>query len=132
MGTRNYCDGVQRRDFLKAGAIGATGLTLSNYLRMANAGGVNGKKAKSAIFIELPGGPSHMDTFDLKPNAPKEYRGEFNPIQTNVPGIDVCELLPLHAKIADKFNLIRSIHHEFADHGGDIFGFDDSESGDVL
>ena len=72
----------------------------------------------SVIFIWLPGGPPHMETYDMKPDAPAEYRGEFNPIKTNVPGIDVCELLPMHAKIADKFTLIRSIHHEFADHGG--------------
>ena len=72
----------------------------------------------SVIFIWLPGGPPHMETYDMKPEAPAEYRGEFNPIKTNVPGIDVCELLPMHAKIADRFTLIRSIHHEFADHGG--------------
>lgn len=72
----------------------------------------------SVIFIWLPGGPPHMETYDMKPDAPAEYRGEFNPIKTNVPGIDVCELLPMHAKIADRFTLIRSIHHEFADHGG--------------
>ena len=59
-----------------------------------------------------------METYDLKPNAPAEYRGQFNPIQTNVPGMDICELFPLQAKVADKFNLIRSCHHEFADHGG--------------
>ena len=59
-----------------------------------------------------------METYDLKPNAPAEYRGEFKPIKTNVPGLEVCEHLPLHAKIADKFTLIRSVHHNFADHGG--------------
>jgi len=72
----------------------------------------------SVIFVWLPGGPPHMETYDMKPDAPIDYRGEFNPIHTNVPGIDVGELLPLHAKIADKFTLIRSIHHKFADHGG--------------
>ena len=72
----------------------------------------------SVIFIWLPGGPPHLETYDMKPEAPSEYRGIFKPIPTNVSGIEVCELLPLHAKIADKFNLIRSIHHEFADHGG--------------
>jgi hypothetical protein len=73
---------------------------------------------RSVIFLWLPGGPPHLDTYDLKPDAPVEYRGEFNPIHTNVPGLDVCELLPRHAKIADKFTLIRSIAHTFADHGG--------------
>jgi hypothetical protein len=70
------------------------------------------------IFVWLPGGPPHMETYDMKPDAPEEYRGDFRPIHTNVPGIDVCELLPLHAKVADKFTLIRSIAHKFADHGG--------------
>ena len=56
-----------------------------------------------------------METYDMKPKAPAEYRGEYSPIHTNVPGLDVCEMLPQHAKVADKFNLIRSIHHEFAD-----------------
>ncbi|MCA9051807.1 MAG: DUF1501 domain-containing protein, partial [Planctomycetaceae bacterium] len=60
----------------------------------------------------------HMETYDMKPNAPVEYRGEFQPISTNVPGIDVCELLPKHTSVADRFTLIRSIQHEFADHGG--------------
>jgi hypothetical protein len=72
----------------------------------------------SVILIWLPGGPPHMETYDMKPDAPAEYRGAFRPIRTNVRGIDVCELLPLHARIADKFTLIRSIAHEFADHGG--------------
>lgn len=72
----------------------------------------------SVIFIWLPGGPPHMETYDMKPDAPSDYRGVFRPINTNVPGIDVCELFPMHAKIADKFTLIRSIAHEFADHGG--------------
>lgn len=73
---------------------------------------------KSVIFIWLPGGPPHMETYDMKPDAPAEYRGLFNPISTNVSGLDVCELMPLHAKCADKYNIIRSIAHTFADHGG--------------
>jgi hypothetical protein len=72
----------------------------------------------SVIFIWLPGGPPHMETYDMKPDAPADYRGEFGPIPTVVPGLDICEHLPLHARIADKFSLIRSIAHEFADHGG--------------
>jgi hypothetical protein len=72
----------------------------------------------SVIFIWLPGGPPHMETYDLKPDAPADYRGEFGPIHTVVPGMDLCEHLPLHARVADKFSLIRSIAHEFADHGG--------------
>src|SRR5437763_8824256 len=72
----------------------------------------------SVILLWLPGGPPHMETYDMKPDAPEEYRGNFKPIRTNVPGIDVCELLPRHARIADRFTLIRSIAHQFADHGG--------------
>ena len=69
------------------------------------------------IFLWLPGGPPHMETYDMKPDAPAEYRGDFKPIRTKVPGLDVCELLPLHAQAADKFALIRSIAHNFAGHG---------------
>jgi hypothetical protein len=72
----------------------------------------------SLIFVWLPGGAPHTETYDLKPEAPLDYRGEFNPIPTNVPGLDLCEHLPLHARIADKYNIVRSICHEFADHGG--------------
>ena len=72
----------------------------------------------SVIFVWLPGGMPHMETYDMKPDAPMEYRGEFRPIRTNVSGVEVCELLPMHAKIADKFAIVRSLHHEFSDHGG--------------
>ncbi len=111
---------MKRRSFLEIGGLSILGLGMSDFLRYqaeAKAAG-DSLRDTSVIFIWLPGGPPHMETYDMKPNAPVEYRGEFNPINTNVPGIDVCELLPMHAKIADKFNLIRSIHHDFADHGG--------------
>ena len=113
------CDGVRRRDFLKAGMLGGLGLSLADYLRLANAGQVseNGKKAKAAIFVSLQGGPSHMDTFDLKPNAPPEFRGEFNPIRTNVSGIEISEHLPLLAQCADKFSILRGVSHAIAAHG---------------
>src|SRR4051794_32534650 len=116
MSTNWYCDGIHRRDFLRVGVIGGTGLSLANYLRMAEAGQVSGGKATSAIFINLGGGPSHMDTFDLKPNAPKEYRGEFNPIATNVPGIEISEHLPKLAKCADKYTILRGVSHTLAAH----------------
>jgi hypothetical protein len=116
MATNWYCDGVRRRDFLRVGLIGATGLSLSNYLRMAEAGQVAGGKATSAIFISLAGGPSHMDTFDLKPDAPKEFRGDFNPIATNVPGIEISEHLPKLAKCADKYSILRGVSHSLAAH----------------
>ncbi|WP_166825336.1 DUF1501 domain-containing protein [Thalassoroseus pseudoceratinae] len=111
------CDGLRRRDFLKAGVLGTTGLSLASYLRMAEAGGVRGNApAKSAIFINLNGGPSHMDTFDLKPNAPDEYRGLFNPIATNASGVEFCEHLPKLAKCADKFAVLRGVSHTLGAH----------------
>lgn len=117
MATYRTCDGVQRRDFLKAGVMGGVGLTLANYLRLAEAGQVAGTaKAKHGIFIHLAGGPSHMDTFDLKPDAPAEYRGTFNPIDTNVSGIQISEHLPKLAKCMDKFSILRGVTHTLGAH----------------
>jgi hypothetical protein len=112
LGNRHrFCDGVSRRNFLKIGAFGA-GLTLADLLRGkaagADAGPTKTPRDKAAILIWLPGGPSHIDMYDLKPDAPAEFRGEFKPIQTNVPGFDICELMPMQAKIADKLALLRS------------------------
>lgn len=114
---------ISRRSFLQAGALGACGLGMADFLRLrALAGEAAGAGAAasdtSVILVWLPGGPPHMETYDMKPDAPAEYRGDFSPIKTNVPGIEVCELLPLHAKCADKYTIIRSVAHEFADHGG--------------
>jgi hypothetical protein len=109
------CDGIRRRDFLHVGALGV-GLSLSGYLRLAAAGEVGKAKAKSAIFINLTGGPSHMDTFDLKPNAPAEFRGQFNPIKTNVPGVEISEHLPKLAQCADKFAILRGVTHTLGAH----------------
>ncbi|WP_254508514.1 DUF1501 domain-containing protein [Anatilimnocola floriformis] len=114
--THRYCDGVTRRDFFQIGALGSAGLTLSSYLQLASAGEVQPAKGKSAIFIYLGGGPPHMDTFDLKPDAPAEFRGEFNPIDTNVAGLQICEHLPRLAKCADKFAVLRGISHTLAGH----------------
>ena len=87
MSQHRFCDGMKRRDFLKVGALGA-GLSLTDYLRMAKAGEVKSTaKAKAAIYIRLGGGPTHMDTFDMKPEAPVEYRGDLKPIKTNVTGM---------------------------------------------
>jgi hypothetical protein len=116
MAMNDYCDGVRRRDFLKLGMLGTAGLTLPGYFRLAEAGEVTPGKATSAIFINLGGGPSHMDTFDLKPNAPSEYRGEFKPISTNVPGIEICEHLPNLARCADKYTILRGVSHSLAAH----------------
>src|SRR5215469_15074874 len=104
---QRFCDGVSRRGFLKIGAFGA-GLTLAEMLRLRAAAGT-GTSNKAAIMIYLPGGPSHLDMYDLKPEAPKEFRGEFKPIATNVPGVQICELFPMQARMWDKLACIRSI-----------------------
>lgn len=116
----SICPGpVSRRSFLRAGALGFGGFCLADLLRLRAAkADVAPSPDTAVILIWLPGGPPHLDTYDLKPEAPSDYRGPYKPIRTNVPGIEVCELLPLHAKVADRFTLIRSVAHEFADHGG--------------
>ncbi|QDU40722.1 hypothetical protein Mal4_50820 [Maioricimonas rarisocia] len=117
MALHRTCDGLKRRDFLRVGALGVSGVTLGSFLRLSEAGQVAGAaKARSAIFINLPGGPSHMDTFDLKPNASDEYRGEFSPIQTKVPGIEISEHLPRLASAMDKFVILRGVSHTLAAH----------------
>ena len=109
---------TNRREFLKVGALAVGGLTFGNLLRAqaqtltpnpSPGGRGETRTRKSIIMIYLNGGPSHMDMYDLKPNAPIEYRGEFQPIRTNVPGMDICEHLPMQATIADKFAIIRSM-----------------------
>ena len=117
MTTHRYCDGLRRRDFIRAGVFGATGLTLSNYLQLAAAGEVDPKaKTKSAIFVYLGGGPTHLDTFDLKPDAPAEIRGDFKPIKTKSPGVEFCELLPKLAQVTPSFALLRGVSHTLAAH----------------
>jgi hypothetical protein len=110
------CEGASRRDFLKVGAIGATSLTMANYLRLAEAGELQEGQARAAIFVNLNGGPSHMDTFDLKPESPDEYRGEFNPIDTNVPGIQISEHLPKLAQCQNLFTILRGVTHTLGAH----------------
>ncbi|WP_254507451.1 DUF1501 domain-containing protein [Anatilimnocola floriformis] len=118
MAASRTCDGVQRRDFLRVGALGmgALGLNLSGFLRLSAAGEVAKATAKSAIFINLTGGPSHMDTFDLKPDAPAEYRGTFNPIKTVASGVEISEHLPKLAAQADKFCVLRGVSHTLGAH----------------
>src|SRR5947207_5838562 len=103
-----FCDGVSRRNFLKIGALALGGLTLPELLRAEAQSGI-GKSHKAVIMIFLPGGPSHQDMFDLKQDAPSEIRGEFKPINTKVPGIQICEHMPRIARIMDKLAVIRSI-----------------------
>jgi hypothetical protein len=112
------CQTSERRAFLRLGTLGIAGFTLGDLLAArALAADGSAPQAKAVIVLWLWGGPSHLDTFDLKPEAPLEYRGPFEPIATNVPGVRVCELFPGLAKRADKFALIRSLHHESNDHG---------------
>jgi len=103
-----YCDGVSRRNFLRIGALGLGGLALPQLLQAEALSGIR-RSHKAVIMVFLPGGPSHQDMFDLKADAPSEVRGEFRPIGTNVPGIQICEHLPLLAQLADKYTLIRSM-----------------------
>ncbi len=111
----DYCDGLSRRSFLQLGAIGMGSLTLPGLLRAEAAAGI-GSSSKALINIHLGGGPSHQDMFDLKPAAPAEFRGEFNPIKTNVPGLDICEHFPKLATMGDKFAVIRSLIGMVNDH----------------
>ena len=111
---------IRRRAFFEFGGLSVLGLGMADFLRAQEVAKTSGGRLndKAVIFIWLPGGPPHMETYDMKPDAPREYRGIFQPIHTNVSGMDVCELLPRHAKCADKYTLIRSVHHDFSDHGG--------------
>ena len=112
------CDGISRRHFLGAGTLALGGLALPDALRLqaAQTDQQAVDKDASVIVVWLQGGPSHLEMYDLKPHAPAEIRGPFSPITSNVPGVDLCELLPLHAQIADKFTLLRSCHHRFSCH----------------
>jgi hypothetical protein len=98
--------GVTRRGFLQVGSLALGGVALADLLRQQGIAGES-RRPKSAIMIHLSGGPSHLDMYDMKPLAPIEYRGEFRPVPTNVPGMEICELMPLQTKIADKFAIIR-------------------------
>lgn len=112
-----HCDGLSRRAFLKVGALAVGGLTLADLLRLRAQGAARaGSSSKAVIMVYLNGGPSHVDMYDLKPNAPVEYRGDFEPIQTNVPGIEISEHFPLQAKIADKLAIVRNMKFEQQGH----------------
>ena len=117
MTTHHSCNVVTRRDLLRAGFMGGVGVTLSNYLQLAAIGQLqNNATAKHGIFIHLQGGPSQLDTFDMKPDAPSEIRGPFKAIATRIPGVSFCEHLPKLAQCADKFALLRGVSHTLGDH----------------
>jgi Protein of unknown function (DUF1501) len=118
---RTDCEGFYRRDFLKIGSAGLLGVGLADLLRLeARAAKDNADapkaKAKSVIMIWLAGGPSHLDMWDLKPNAPKEIRGDFKPIATAAPGVEISEHLPKVAKVMDKASVVRSLAHSIPSH----------------
>ena len=109
------CQGMSRRTAIKAGLLGLGGLTTADLLRLQAEGGA-AKNGKSVILIWLDGGPSQLETYDPKPDAPAEYRGPFDAISTNVPGIQLSATLPLHAQHAEKMVFVRSLHHGTGDH----------------
>ncbi|MCE9607277.1 MAG: DUF1501 domain-containing protein [Planctomycetia bacterium] len=107
---------ITRRDSLRVGMLGVGGLVLSDLLRLRATAAEQPKRATSVILLFVHGGPSHLETYDLKPDAPTEIRGPYGPIDTSVPGMQICEHLPLQAKIAHRFSLIRSCCHDQANH----------------
>lgn len=116
--TGKYCDGLSRRHFVQLGVAGMASAGLAKVLQAKEEAAANGlaKKDTSVILLWLDGGPSHLDLYDMKPEAPPEVRGIWNPIKTNVPGIEITELFPKQAACADKFSIVRSLHHNNGDH----------------
>ena len=110
----HFCDGVSRRDFLHAGSLGFLGLTMPHFFRLKAMGAVQPSKDVNCIHLMLVGGPSQLDTWDMKPDAPASIRGPFKPIKTNVSGIEISEIFPRMATHADKFALLRSAYHTAA------------------
>jgi uncharacterized protein (DUF1501 family) len=115
--TDRYCDGLNRRSFLQLGVAGMASVSLPGVLRAkADSQKSLARKDTSVILIWLDGGPSHLDLYDMKPDAPAEYRGLWKPIRTKVPGFEITELFPKQAKVTDKFSMVRSLHHDTGDH----------------
>jgi hypothetical protein len=116
--TSRYCDGMSRRSFLQLGVAGMASVGLPQLLQAKerSAEKTGSTKNTSVILLWLDGGPSHMDLYDMKPDAPAEYRGIWKPIRSRVPGMDVTELFPKQAQITDKFSIVRSLHHDTGDH----------------
>src|SRR5687767_2007916 len=110
----HFCDGLRRSDFLHAGSLALLGFTLGDFLKLKAAGAVNQSRDVNCIMLMLLGGPSQLDTWDMKPDAPAEIRGPYRPIKTNAPDIQVSEIFPRMAKNADKFAVVRSVYHTAA------------------
>jgi uncharacterized protein (DUF1501 family) len=109
-----YCDGMSRRSFLALGVAGMANVSLAQLARARASSAA--RKNTSIILLWLDGGPSHLDLYDMKPDAPAEYRGIWKPIRTRVPGFDITEMFPKQAKHTDKFSIVRSLHHDTGDH----------------
>src|SRR5438067_1669479 len=125
--SRRSCDGLTRREALRVGGLGFTGLLWSDWLRARAAAAAQARtarrpaaggfgRARACILVYNYGGPSHLDTWDLKPDAPREIRGEFRPIATSTPGVRVCEHLPHCARVMHKLAVVRSLHHPMRNH----------------
>jgi len=115
-GTGRYCDGMSRRSFLTIGVSGLASVGLPQLLQARQQASTGTTKNTSVILLWLDGGPSHMDLYDMKPDAPEEYRGIWRPIQTRVPGFDISPLFPKQARITNLFSMVRSLHHDTGDH----------------
>lgn len=120
--SRTNCGGVTRRDLLRVGALGMGALTLPELLRARAAGAAQTGLAAdtSVVWLFLPGGPSHLDTYDMKPDAPVDFRGPYLPISTRTPGFDICELMPRQAQITDRISLVRTLSHKDGNHGSAV------------
>src|SRR6185369_6982556 len=114
--SRTFCDGVSRRNFIRVGALGFLGLNLSDLFRLREAHAQTSRRKKSVILVWMHGGPTQLETYDPKPEAPSEYRGPYGAIETNVPGIRISDKLPLQARVMDKCTVIRSFTHQDGDH----------------
>src|SRR5437899_8128595 len=110
-----YCDGLDRRGFLRVGSV--AGLSLANILRLQASQPANRRRDVNCIFIFVLGGMPHHDMWDFKPDAPAEIRGDFHALRTNVPGIGLTDLLPYTARVTDKIAILRSLTHGDSDHG---------------
>src|SRR5206468_3539721 len=113
--------GISRRDALRIGTLGLGGLTLPGLLAARSVQADSGRRDDtSVVFLFLSGGPSHIDTYDMKPDAPSEFRGLFDPIPTRLPGLEICELMPRQAALADKLSLVRTFSHQDGNHGSAV------------
>jgi hypothetical protein len=113
---RRLCNGLTRRELIQAAGAGLFGTSLTSLLAAEEAGLVHRPRAKSVLFLFLFGGPSQLETFDMKPDAPQEIRGPYQPIASRTPGLRICEKLPKLAALSDRYAVIRTMTHPYNDH----------------